>query len=100
MIQDSRLNSLVAEFGLTLRQQCLLKYSRDYNLTLDRNNWKKLKNDIDTDIYSLLKGFSPRTNLIDRKLLYIITGRGENCLGGEVEADLIKSYISTESGLN
>ena len=51
--------------------------------------FKKLKNDIDHDIWSLLKGFDPKNNLIDQKLLYMITGRGKDkCV---IEAEFIYS---------
>ena len=61
---------------------------------MDRQMFRKLKNEIDTDIWSLLKGFDPDKNLVDQKLLYMITGRGKDKQGGVVEAD----YIYSENG--
>ena len=51
----------------------------------------KLKSDIDHDIWQLLKGFNPDKNVVDQKLLYMITGRGRDKHGGVVEADYIYS---------
>lgn len=82
LVKESRMVKLLAEILLTLRQQCLLKYSRDYNLTADREMYKQLKQDIDTDVWNLVKGFDPDANVVDQKLLYMITGRGRDKQGG------------------
>lgn len=65
LIEESRVTKLLSETYLTLRQQCLLKYSRDYNLTVDREMFKQLKQDIGGDVFSLVKGFAPERNLVD-----------------------------------
>ena len=97
LIEESRMVKLLTEICLTIRQQCLLKYSRDYNLTMDKEMYTRLKQDIDTDVWNLVKGFDHDSNVVDQRLLFMITGRGRDKHGGVDEQKFIYSEASEQA---
>ena len=63
---------------------------------MDRTIYEKIRNDIDRDVWSLVKGFNPDNNLVDQKLLFMITGRGRDKQGGVDEEKFIWGNSETQ----
>jgi len=63
---------------------------------MDRTIYEKIRNDIDRDAWSLVKSFNPDNNLVDQKLLFMITGRGCDKQGGVDEEKFIWGNSETQ----